>query len=114
MSVQVAAPAVSAAPPRVRTVPAAVHADVWPHTDRLLPWGVAAFIGMLMLVPFDAIALPIALPMDAKFDRPVLFGLAGVWALSCVAVKGRARPGMRFTPVHAAVALFFFVCVASV
>jgi hypothetical protein len=114
MSLQVAAPAVPAAPPRARSVPATAHADVWPHTDRLLPWGVAVFIGMLMLVPFDAISLPITLPMDAKLDRPVLFSLAGLWLLSCAAVKGRARPGMRFTVVHGFVALFFFVCVASV
>lgn len=117
MSLQVASPGVRATPPHVRAaraVAAEVHRDVWPHTDRLLPWGVAGFIAMLMLVPFDAISLPIALPMDAKLDRPVLFGLAGVWALACAAVKGRARPGMRMGPVHAVVAIFFFICVASV
>src|SRR4051794_41290430 len=111
MSLQLAAPAASAAPPRARAVTRTASVDVWPHTDRLLPWGVAVFITMLMLVPFDAISLPITLPMDAKLDRPVLAVLAGLWLLSCVAVTGHARPKIRFGPAHAAVAAFFAVCV---
>jgi hypothetical protein len=116
MSLQVASPGVRAALPRASAVPRAATdaADIWPHTDRLLPWGVAGFITMLMLVPFDAISLPITLPMDAKLDRPVLAVLAGLWLLSCAAVTGRARPGMRLGPAHAAVAVFFAVCVSSV
>jgi O-antigen ligase len=83
MSLQVASPGVRAALPRASAVPRAATdaADIWPHTDRLLPWGVAGFITMLMLVPFDAISLPITLPMDAKLDRPVLAVLAGLVAV---------------------------------
>jgi len=39
-----------------------------------LPWGLAGFLVMLWLLPFDSVDLPIPLPLDAKLDRPLLLG----------------------------------------
>ena len=49
--------------------------DDWPHTTRMLPWASAAFVVMLFLVPFDAIDLPVSLPLSSTPDRPLLIAL---------------------------------------
>lgn len=88
--------------------------DLWPRTTRVLPWSLAGFLVMLWVVPFDAVSLPIPLPLDAKLDRPLLAGLALLWLASLLVVTGVARPRLRLTGLHAAVALFFVLAVASV
>jgi len=86
----------------------------WPHTRRPLPWLIAAFVVMLWLVPFDAIDLPIPLPMDSKLDRFVLGAMALAWIFSLLSTDpGRARL-RRPTGVDIAAVLFLTVCVASV
>lgn len=81
------------------TSTSAPRPDDWPHTSRILPWGVAAFVVMLFLVPFDAIDLPIALPVDATLDRFALLGLGGMWILALFA-GGPAAPRLRRSPVN--------------
>jgi hypothetical protein len=102
------------AAPAARAARAADDGGTWPHTRRLLPWSVAAFVTMLWVLPFSAISLPIALPMDAKLDRPVLAAIGGLW-LATIAVGSRGiRPRLRFGRIHAAVAVFFVIAVVSV
>jgi len=69
---------------------------------------------MLFLVPFDAILLPVTLPLDARLDRPVLVLLGLLWVCSLFVVTAGARPRLRGTRLHAAVALFFFLALFSV
>jgi hypothetical protein len=102
-----AAPAVAAA----RSADAAT--DVWPHTSRALPWSLAAFLVMLMLVPFHAIALPIALPLDATLDRFMLVGIASLWLATLLIVGGPSSPRVRLTGMHAAVGGFFCIAILS-
>jgi O-antigen ligase len=102
-----AAPTAAAA----RTADAAT--DVWPHTSRALPWTLAAFLVMLMLVPFHAIALPIALPLDATLDRFMLAGIASLWLAALLIVGGPSSPRVRLTGMHAAVAGLFCVAILS-
>jgi O-antigen ligase len=87
--------------------------DAWPNTTRALPWTLAAFLVMLLLVPFHAIALPIALPLDATLDRFMLGGIAGLWMAVLLIVGGPSRPRVRLTGMHAAVGGFFCVAIAS-
>jgi hypothetical protein len=106
-----AAPSTAAPSPR----PAAPDSGGdWPHTTRLLPWALAGFVAMLFLVPFDALDLPIGLPLNSSVDRPLLVGLVGLWLASMAALRGEARPRLRLTRVHFAVAAFFAVCCVGV
>jgi hypothetical protein len=107
-------PAPPAAEPRRRAPTAGRHgsgawrpqADDWPHTTRVLPWMIAAFMVVLWLVPFDSIQLGGAsLPVQLKFDRIVLPVIVVVWILA-LAAGGRAAPRLRFTWVHAGVVGF--------
>jgi hypothetical protein len=95
----------------VRYRPDATESDNWPHTKRPLPWALAGILVMLWLLPFDSIALPIPLPLDAKLDRPVLLILIAIWALSLTG--GRRSPRLRASPVHYAFATFILVAVVS-
>ena len=75
-----------------RTVPAS-HAVAWPGTSRLLPWCLAGISVMLWLAPFDAMQLPISLPVDAKLDRFALGLTLALWLLVVVSGStGRPRP----------------------
>lgn len=87
-----------------------LHSDDWPHTKRVLPWMLAGFMMMLFLVPFDAIDLPINLPLNSSLDRPVLVALATLWLLTLAIVSGSARPRLKLTRVHFAVFAFFGLC----
>jgi hypothetical protein len=79
------------------------HADDWPHTTRILPWMVAAFMAVLWLVPFDSVQLSgSSLPIDLKFDRLVLPIMFVLWVLA-LAAGGRAAPRLRLTWAHAGV-----------
>jgi hypothetical protein len=87
--------------------------DDWPHTTRVLPWMVAGFIGMLWLLPINAITIQASLPVDLKLDRLVLPVVVITWLLS-LAAGGPGAPRWRFTKIHAAVAAFVAVAFLSV
>ncbi len=86
----------------------------WPYTTRILPWALAGFVTMLFLVPFDAIDLPVSLPLNSTPDRLALLGLVALWATSMVVLSGSARPRLRLTRVHYAALAFFAVCCLSI
>jgi O-Antigen ligase len=86
------------------------HSDDWPHTTRVLPWALAGFVVMLFLVPFDAINLPVSLPLSSTLDRPLLIALAALWLVTLTLVSGAARPRVKLTRVHFAVLAFFGIC----
>jgi O-antigen ligase len=88
--------------------------DEWPHTRRALPWALAGFMAMLFLVPFDAIDLPVHLPVNGTLDRPVVVALAMLWFASLAVVSGAARPRLKFGAVHFTALLFLAVCLLSV
>ena len=88
-------------------------ADEWPHTKRLLPWALAGFLAMLFLVPFDAIKLPLNLPLDSNLDRPLVVALVLLWVSSLAVISGAARPRVKLTRVHAALIAFFAICCLS-
>jgi hypothetical protein len=85
----------------------------WPHTTRMLPWLVAFFIAMLWLVPFNDIQLQFSFPVDLKLDRLVLPVVILSWVVA-MALGGRGSPRWRFTPIHAALAVFAAVAGLSV
>jgi O-antigen ligase len=97
-------------PPRVASQ---ARDDGWPHTSRTLPWLLAGFLGMLFLVPFQDIRVPVSLPFDAKLDRLVLAGIAIVWILGLLA-GGRDAPRLRMNTLVVAVLAFAGVALASV
>jgi hypothetical protein len=80
--------------------------DDWPHTKRVLPWGLAGFMAMLFLVPFQSIELP----GGANLDRPLLVALALLWFCTLALVSGAARPRVKLTGVHFAAFAFFALC----
>lgn len=88
--------------------------DDWPHTTRLLPWTLAAFVAMIYLVPVDAMSLPIHLPLNSKPDRALLVAMAMVWIATLATVSGAARPRLKFTRAHFAVFAFVAICLVSV
>jgi PKD repeat protein len=90
------------------------HEDVWPHTTRVLPWALAGFLAMLFLIPFDAVNLPIKLPLSSTLDRPLLVMLAALWLLSLAILSGEARPRVKLTRVHFAALAFLGVCCLGV
>jgi hypothetical protein len=90
----------------------ATKAGDWPHTTRVLPWLIAAFMVVIWLVPFNEIQLAMSLPVDLKFDRLVLPVLVAVWAL-VLAAGGRDRPIVRATWIHIAVGAVFAVACLS-
>lgn len=98
-------------PPRLVAVKAEPPAPVeepngnWPHTARVLPWLVAGFLCLLWLTPFNDIQLNSSLPVDLKLDRLVLPVIVLAWLLA-FALGGRGGPRWKFTPIHAALAIF--------
>jgi hypothetical protein len=87
--------------------------DDWPHTNRLLPWMLAAFLVMLYVIPFGAVEVPLPLPGDGVLDRPFIYLLLFVWVTALITQRGSARPRVRITRVHVAVLGFFAVCLLS-
>jgi O-antigen ligase len=83
------------AQPAVAT-PSSEAQRAWPHTKRLLPWSVAGFLAMLWLVPFNAVIVPVPLPVDSVLDRVVLPILAAFWIASLCAA--RRSGGLRYRP----------------
>jgi polysaccharide biosynthesis protein PslJ len=88
--------------------------DDWPHTKRVLPWALAGFMVMLFLVPFDAIDLPVSLPLNSTLDRPLLVAIALLWLCTLALVSGAARPRVKLTRVHFAVLAFLGICFIGV
>lgn len=84
----------------------------WPRTSRVLPWGLALFIVVLWLVPFDNAKLPVTLPVDATLDRFLLVGLGGLWLCSLV-VGGPGTPRVRLSSIHWALLGFVVIAVIS-
>jgi hypothetical protein len=102
------------APPAAQRRRARLGGDgAWPHTTRVLPWMLAAFMAMLWLVPFDSLQLDIPSPIDLKLDRIVLPFIIGTWVL-VMALGGRGAPRLRGTKIHAAVAFFVTIAFLSV
>jgi O-antigen ligase len=85
------------------------RADLWPHTTRLLPWSIAAFLVMLFLLPFDSTTITAAKP-----DRPLLIVIAGIWLLALAVMRGETRPRLSGTVLHAALLFFVVTAVLSV
>jgi O-antigen ligase len=89
-----------------------VAKDCWPHTKRPAPWALAAFICMLWLLPFDAITLPIPLPVDSTLDRFALAGLVAIVLVTHVPTMTGPRHGPN--RIHAAMLVLLAVWMASV
>jgi hypothetical protein len=53
--------------------------DAFPHTRRPLPWALAAFLGLLFLVPVDTTELNVHLPVSSQIDRFAVVLLVLVW-----------------------------------
>lgn len=87
--------------------------DDWPHTTRILPWLIAAFLVMMWLFPFDGIDLRVQLPFDSKLDRALLAVMVLVWVASLLSGK-TAAPTFRASPLNRAVLAFAGVAVASI
>lgn len=87
--------------------------DRWPHTTRVLPWMVAAFLAMVWLVPFDSIIAPFSLGVDSKLDRIVLVLMVGVWITFFVA-GGPHAPRLRRSPLNVAFLALVLVALASI
>lgn len=79
--------------------------DCWPHTGRMLPWSLAAFIAVVWLVPFTQIELDVPSPIDLTLDRLVLPLVIGAWLVALVTGGARA-PRLRLTWTHVALAGF--------
>jgi hypothetical protein len=109
-------PSGGSAPPRVRPPLRTLREldDLWPRTLRFLPWALAAFLVMVCLVPFDAVQLPISLPLDAKLDRPFLVLLALLWVAGVLFLRPGERPRLRGSLVHWALLLFVATALVSV
>ena len=85
----------------------------WPRTTRLLPWSVAGLMAMIWLTPFDRIQLAMNGPVNITLDRMVLPIIAAIWLIALTAGAG-ARPRVRITPVHVALAVFIACALLSV
>lgn len=84
--------------------------DAWPRTKRPLPWMFAVLLGMIFLVPFDAVHLKVSLPFASNLDRFVVGALVVTWALG--AALGRREAVERLRPAGWAVGMIAFVLVA--
>jgi hypothetical protein len=87
--------------------------DDWPHTRRLLPWLIAAFIAMLWLVPFNTIKLRFSGPIDLQLDRLLLPIIAISWLVALIA-GGKGAPRLKLTAPHYAFIAFVLLCAVSI
>jgi len=99
--------------PEPHPTPLVDGSDDWPHTRRLLPWTMAAFLVMIFLVPIDGVTLPVHLPMASSPDRVLLLLIIAIWFGTKLLGRPASRPRARFTRVHVAVILFLGVALAS-
>jgi hypothetical protein len=92
----------------------ATQSDDWPSTQRLLPWLLAGFLGMLWFIPIDSVVVAIRLPVDATADRVALFALTAITlAYTAAAARGRG-PKFRSGPPDQAFIAFIVVAILSV
>ncbi len=84
----------------------------WPHTTRWLPWGLAGFLALVWLTPFDSVYLPFGGPVDITLDRPVLILLGAIWLLGSGALTH--GPQARASAVHWAFGAFVVIAVLSI
>ena len=94
-------------------VDTALDGGAWPHTTRILPWLLAAFLVMLWLVPFDSASLPVHLPFESKLDRVVIIAITFFW-LAALLVGGRWAPKLRSSPLNWGVGGFLVAAVVSI
>jgi O-antigen ligase len=92
---------------------ARVDGGAWPHTTRILPWLLAAFLVMLWLVPFDSASLPVHLPFESKLDRVVIIAITFVW-LAALLMGGRTAPKLRSSPLNWAIGGFLLAAMTSI
>jgi N-acetylglucosaminyl-diphospho-decaprenol L-rhamnosyltransferase len=86
--------------------------DSWPHTSRVLPWIVAAFLVMVFWIPFDSTTLPVSLPINSDLDRFVIGGMFLIWL---VVLLGRSSLiTFRATPMNTAIYGFLAAAFASI
>jgi polysaccharide biosynthesis protein PslJ len=72
------------------------HEDAWPRTRRPLPWLVAGYMVLLVLIPFDSAQLPISAPVDTTLDRFAI----GALVLGMVLLAGAgSRRGPVWNPL---------------
>lgn len=81
--------------------------DDWPHTKRLMPWLIAAFMTMVFLIPIDGIRLKIHLPVDSKVDRFALGAMLVVFILRSLLRRSDQPKSQRRMTAAAAAALIF-------
>jgi len=86
--------------------------DNWPHTKRLTPWLLAAFLLMLFVIPFEGITFKVHLPADATPDRLLLVAILVVQIFRSVA--GGAKRHRRLGAIEVAVLVFTFVALLSI
>src|SRR5262249_10225750 len=92
---------------------AATAAGDWPRTTRVLPWGVAGFMAMIFLVPFDVMTLPVHLPFNSTLDRGVVGLMVLIW-LGAALAAGKFAPRFVRSPLNWAVGAFLGAAVLSV
>jgi hypothetical protein len=85
----------------------------WPHTTRLLPWSLAAFLTLVWLVPFDSITLPVRLPFESNLDRIMLGVIVFLW-LAAAFNNGRERPRIPGSFLNWALGAFLLAALVSV
>jgi O-antigen ligase len=88
--------------------------DAWPHTRRPLPWLFAALLGMIFLVPFDAMQLKISMPVSSDFDRFLVIAIVVTWGLGTAFGKREAVERLRPPGWAIGMIAFLFVAVASI
>jgi hypothetical protein len=103
-----------ALPPAEPPAPQPVGLDDWPHTTRLIPWLLAAFMAMVFLIPIDATEVKIHLPVDSKPDRFVIAAMLGALIVQTLVNRSGRRPRRRMTVVTAAVLTFGALVLTSV
>jgi hypothetical protein len=89
-------------------------ADAWPRTHRPLPWLIAFFLGVIFLVPFEAIHLKVSLPISSDFDRFVVALIVAVWAFTQLAGRQDRVVRLRSRGWAAGMIAFASVAVASI
>jgi hypothetical protein len=72
----------------------------------------AGFLAMVWLIPFDAVTLPIPLPVDSQLDRFVVPAIALVWLIE--ELRAPPRGYKRVRQVDATIWVFFSVALLSV
>lgn len=101
----------SAAAPRPVTT---WEGDAWPRTRRPLPWLFAAMLGMIFLVPFDAVHLDVSLPASSDLDRFLVLAIVGTWLVGTALGKPKIAERLRPRGWAAAMVAFLLVAVASI